>query len=255
MTRVGAAMRWGCVFILGAVFGALWTIITTHGITLGKGAGATAACTRLLESSAVQGESSPARCFASCMATDTEGGTATARPTVSTAAPTQGTRAPPPKVSDEHGAQDAVPLANEQKRVCAARVASSQEEGNAWDALVDENCGALPPCNASTSASREPRIHFAVLTTNFSLANQPARRENVERITKEFPFFEVDVGLRGDTDLDEINDVLNAHGMGCEAYPRDGGESWQGKAFRLGRLALWATTMKQWSALVKQRDK
>jgi hypothetical protein len=94
-----------------------------------------------------------------------------------------------------------------------------------------------------------------MLTTNFSLRSSDSRRENVEKTLKEFPFFVVDFGLRGDTDLDEINDVLNAHGMGCSAYPRNGGDHWYSMPVRLGRIALWATTMKQWSALIEQRDK
>ena len=146
----------------------------------------------------------------------------------------------------------ALPLRQGSDQLDASATTPTDAGGNTWESLVDENCGSsLRP--TLDNASSPPRIHFAILTTNFSQQHHPDRRQNVERILKEFPYFEIDIGLRGDANLDEINDVLDTHGVGCSHFPRN--QFGYDMAIRLGRIALWATTLKQWTALIKQRDK
>jgi hypothetical protein len=89
----------------------------------------------------------------------------------------------------------------------------------------------------------EPRIDYRVLTLQSALDNYPERRENVERMVKDYGF-KMDLAIDGTKDIDKVNEVLSRHFGPCmHREPR-----------KLGRLGLWASTLLQWEEIMQQSD-
>lgn len=94
-------------------------------------------------------------------------------------------------------------------------------------------------------ASREPRLHYSILTLEWSLQSHPERRQNVERIEREFPQFVRDIAVDASTEYDEINRIFERHSATCDTR----------NILSLGNHGLWASTLRSWERLIDEKDK
>lgn len=96
---------------------------------------------------------------------------------------------------------------------------------------------------AENATDIEPRINYRVLTLQRALDEHPERRENVERMVKDYQFT-MDLAIDAEREIDKLNEVLSRHFGPCKH-----------KELRmLGRIGLWASTLLQWEELMKQDD-
>jgi len=110
------------------------------------------------------------------------------------------------------------------------------------DEISDEL--AVPENN---TVQREPTVYYSILTLEWSQQIHPERRQNVEKIEREFPQFVRDIAIDATTEYEEINRFFKRHNVTCDTrIPM---------ALSLGNHGLWASTLRRWERLIEEQEK